>query len=301
MLNIINDINLIDPRTESHYRFHTQLDPSQYPQVHDFYEIVLVTYRNLNLQICGNRFTLQPGGMALIRPGDIHSKSGKDNAHINLAFPSATIDALFDYLCNEKERDGLKQLPYVPPVQLSRPELLNIQEKMQLLNTIPPNECEKIRTTLRSILFDVVTHYFLPSLHSNHIHQSIPQWLASALTLWQTGEHRSEGLDFFCEHTGYSKEHICRTFKRCFDMAPTVYLNRQRLNYAINLLLHSDYSVTDIAYESGFCSPSRFYHTFRNTYGISPKQFCSQYHPSFAHYQIVLTAAQVIWSTADNA
>ena len=204
MLNIINDINLIDPRTESHYRFHTQLDPSQYPQVHDFYEIVLVTYRNLNLQICGNRFTLQPGGMALIRPGDIHSKSGKDNAHINLAFPSATIDALFDYLCNEKERDGLKQLPYVPPVQLSRPELLNIQEKMQLLNTIPPNECEKIRTTLRSILFDVVTHYFLPSLHSNHIHQSIPQWLASALTLWQTGEHRSEGLDFFCEHTGYS-------------------------------------------------------------------------------------------------
>ena len=62
MLNIINDINLIDPRTESHYRFHTQLDPSQYPQVHDFYEIVLVTYRNLNLQICGTVSPCSPEG-----------------------------------------------------------------------------------------------------------------------------------------------------------------------------------------------------------------------------------------------
>lgn len=280
MLHTINNVKLIDDRTESHYRFHTQLDLSQYPQVHDFYEIVLVTCGSLNLQLCENRFSLHPGGMALIRPGDTHSKSGRDSAHINLAFPSATIDALFHYLCNEKELEDLKKLPFVPPVQLSKLELLAMQEKMQLLNTIPATEYEKIRTILRRILFDVTTHYFLSSLPSNQIYQSIPQWLAASLTLWQTADNRCQGLDFFCDHTGYSKEHICRTFKRCFGMAPTAYLNKQRLNYAINLLLHTDYTVTVIAYESGFSSPSRFYHTFHETYGISPKQFYAQYNPS---------------------
>ena len=43
MLHVINNVRLIDARTEAHYRIHTQIDSSQYPQVHDFYEFVLVT------------------------------------------------------------------------------------------------------------------------------------------------------------------------------------------------------------------------------------------------------------------
>ena len=37
MLYQVNATGTIDPRIEMHYRFHQKIDPSQYPQVHDFY------------------------------------------------------------------------------------------------------------------------------------------------------------------------------------------------------------------------------------------------------------------------
>lgn len=277
MLHIVNDAKLINHYTETHYRFYTQIDLSQYPQVHDFYEIVLVTDGVLKLTLCGKSFVLQSGQIALIRPGDIHSKAGEESAHINLAFPSSAIEALFYYLCDPKGEMRLQDMTVVPPVQLGQLEFLALQEKMQWLNMIPVNEGERIRTILRHLLFDVVTRYFLPPQEDSAFHQTVPSWLASALTLWQSGEHRSEGLDFLCIASGRSKEHICRTFKQCFGVTPSTYLNRQRLNYAVNLLLHSDYSVTDIGYESGFGSSGRFYHVFHEVYGTSPKKFLQQY------------------------
>lgn len=276
MLHIINNIQLIDNQTETHYRFHTQLDLSQYPQVHDFYEIVLVTSGTLSLTLCKTPFSLSTGSMAFIRPGDIHSKSGHNCSHINLAFPPSVVDALFKYLCDDSHYETIKLLPYVPPIHLGQSELFSLKNRMIQLNIIPSSEYQKIRTNLRRILFEVITLHFLPSIEPNHSNNRCPSWLSQALTRWNSDEHRGEGLDFFCNMTGYSKEHICRTFKRCLGLTPTAYLNEQRLNYAVNLLIHTDYSITDISYESGFASPSRFYQLFHKAYGVSPKNFLQQ-------------------------
>ena len=43
MLYKVNAIGTIDPKSEMHYRFHQKIDSSIYPQVHDFYEISLIT------------------------------------------------------------------------------------------------------------------------------------------------------------------------------------------------------------------------------------------------------------------
>ena len=276
MVHIVNDIQLIDHRTEAHYRFHTQVDPSLYPQVHDFYEIVLVTGGLLQLTVSGRRFDLSAGEMALIRPGDVHAKAGTDSSHINLAFPSGTVDALFSYLCDADTRQRLLEAEVLPPVRLGQPEFLVLLETMQQLNAIPAQDLAQVRTALREILFEVMTRWFLPGQRSPGFRRALPPWLADALALWQSAGHRSEGLDFFCRVSGRSKEHICRTFRRCFGMAPSAYLNRRRLDYAVNLLLHSDYSVTEVGYAAGFGSASRFYHVFRSVYGIPPKKFLQE-------------------------
>ena len=181
-----------------------------------------------------------------------------------------------EYLCDDSHYQTMKQLPYIPPIHLGQSELFSLKNRMMQLNIIPSSEYQKIRTNLRRILFEVITLHFLPSISPNHDTIQCPSWLSQALTRWNSDEHRSEGLDFFCNMTGYSKEHICRTFKRCLGLTPTAYLNEQRLNYAVNLLLHTDYSITDISYESGFTSPSRFYQLFHKTYGVSPKNFLQQ-------------------------
>lgn len=279
MLHFIRDDHLFENNSETHYRYHTQLDASQYPQIHNFYEITAVTSGILHMHLCGQKLTLHTGQLILIRPGDIHSKSGEHTEHINLAFPSHTVDALFQYLNNDTAKERLLSSPVPPgPFCLDSRQFQNLTQKLQYLNTINYKNGKTMRTFLRMILFEIMSDYIIPSFlpvfpSATPIQSQCPEWLTDAIKIWQTSEHRQEGLDFFCQYTGLTKEYICRTFKRCFNQTATSYLNQQRLNYAVNLLLHSDYSITDIAYDSGFKSLSRFYHIFNQTHGISPKQF----------------------------
>lgn len=276
MLRFINGEHLFDPNGETHYRFHTQIDLSQYPQYHDFYEVVLVTSGILRMGLCGRRFLLQPGSLALIRPGDIHTKSGSDCSHINLAFPTAAVDALFEYLCDEKIKRQMLEAAFIPPAFLTQESARILTEKIQRLNTAHTGDWKQTRTFLRGVLFDIITCHVFPLFYTQPGRQDLPDWLTDSLNAWQSPQNRQESLEFFCNYTGHTKEHICRTFKRFLGQSPTVYLNQQRLNYAVNLLLHSDYPMIDVAYESGFKSASRFYHLFRDAYGISPKQFVAQ-------------------------
>ena len=50
-LHHINAKDVFKEKNEAHYRFHEHIDPDQYPQVHDFYELVLVMSGRLELLV----------------------------------------------------------------------------------------------------------------------------------------------------------------------------------------------------------------------------------------------------------
>ncbi|MEM6804325.1 MAG: helix-turn-helix transcriptional regulator [Bacteroidota bacterium] len=50
-------------------------------------------------------------------------------------------------------------------------------------------------------------------------------------------------------------------------------MNGLRLKKAKELLLISDLSISEIAYETGHTDPSYFSKTFKSKYGLSPKEF----------------------------
>lgn len=56
-------------------------------------------------------------------------------------------------------------------------------------------------------------------------------------------------------------------------MTPSAFINGRKLNYAVNLLMHSDLEIIDIIFESGFQSVNYFYHLFKKEYGMSPLQY----------------------------
>jgi AraC-like DNA-binding protein len=62
-------------------------------------------------------------------------------------------------------------------------------------------------------------------------------------------------------------------FRRHLDTTPTEYLRRVRLDHAHRQLVAADprhESVTDVAYQWGFPSPSRFAAAYRRAYGVTP-------------------------------
>lgn len=62
-------------------------------------------------------------------------------------------------------------------------------------------------------------------------------------------------------------------FKKYLRETPMTYIAKLRLRKSLAALLDSDKSITDIAYEYGFCGASYYCETFQKYYGTSPLKY----------------------------
>ena len=73
-------------------------------------------------------------------------------------------------------------------------------------------------------------------------------------------------------HLHITKNHLIKLFKKELKQTPNQYILELRLIYARYLLLHGDESVQEIAYSSGFNTPSYFTKRFFARFGIHPNE-----------------------------
>ncbi len=88
-------------------------------------------------------------------------------------------------------------------------------------------------------------------------------------------EHYAENLriETIARKTCISRSEVFRCFQKYTGQNPIGYLNEYRLSHAVNLLLETDKTVTQIALECGFSSSSYFGKIFKSKYAISPARF----------------------------
>ena len=72
---------------------------------------------------------------------------------------------------------------------------------------------------------------------------------------------------------GMSRSQLHRKVKAVLDTTPALYIRRLRLDKARELLKNSPKSISEIAFETGFSSPSYFTYSFTETYGLSPSEY----------------------------
>jgi AraC-like DNA-binding protein/mannose-6-phosphate isomerase-like protein (cupin superfamily) len=70
-----------------------------------------------------------------------------------------------------------------------------------------------------------------------------------------------------------SPSHFCRIFKKQTSSTPIEYLNNLRMEKAKTLLLHSNFTLTEIADKVGFSSIHYFSRCFKKLRGISPLSY----------------------------
>lgn len=88
-------------------------------------------------------------------------------------------------------------------------------------------------------------------------------------------EHLDEPLsvDALARRVHMSASHFSKVFKRETGFSPYEYVLTARLNKAKDLLQNTDFSVFDIALETGFNSESNFICFFTDHVGVSPGRF----------------------------
>jgi AraC family transcriptional regulator len=100
--------------------------------------------------------------------------------------------------------------------------------------------------------------------------------LHQAIEFMEAHLDQSFTLAQLADALGMSLYHFCRQFKQSTGVAPHQYITRRRIEQAKQLLCYSQLSITDIALQVGFATPSAFTRLFHRITGTTPKGYRNQ-------------------------
>jgi len=91
-----------------------------------------------------------------------------------------------------------------------------------------------------------------------------------SLRLLDEGLAQGIQLDAVARDAGLSRPHFFKLFRENTGLTPGLYANTMRVERALNRLMDSHASITDIGFELGFSSQSHFTHFFSSHVGVAP-------------------------------
>lgn len=267
--------NLIDPEIEGHFAFFSFVEQiSTREHRHDFFEIFLITRGSINHHINNTTVLLDGGSLVFIRPDDVHfyQPDGDQNCElINLAFLRETFSDLSGYLGLREKEASLVKSALPPMVKLTAPETAQISTRMKDWGRLIYHDGERSRLTLRALLAQLISTFFIVRVEDYP--EDTPWWLVNLCQQMRQKTHVVEGREALIRLASRSPEHIGRVFKMYLGVTPSQFINNLRLDYASDLLLHTDQTVTDICFDVGFENLSYFYRLFKARWDCSPQQF----------------------------
>lgn len=236
---------------------------NNYPShLHGHIEIIYVISGLIEVTIGEETKQLTKNHMAIVFPNVIHRYETPSESQIILLI----FDANF---VNDYSFELLKKRPNSAFVdnELISTELLPYIEE---LIASPPNTDSRIKKGfLYIILGNILTTLTLDKLQlPNDID------LNQQLLLY-IDQHFTEDitLNSLAHQFGVSKFYISHIFSDKLKISFTTYLNALRIKKAQHLLLSTNDSVTEIAYNSGFTSLRTFFRIFQKVSMMTPKDF----------------------------
>lgn len=88
-------------------------------------------------------------------------------------------------------------------------------------------------------------------------------------------DHLSENitLDTLADRVHFNKSYFVKRFKLLLGETPIKYLNNIRIERSKQLLVQTEFSISEIAYKTGFPSTHYFSRLFRRSEGITPTEY----------------------------
>ncbi len=80
-------------------------------------------------------------------------------------------------------------------------------------------------------------------------------------------------VESICQCLGISRMQLHRQLKKKASCSITTYIRNYRLQKAQHLLMQSQFSITQVAFEVGFRDANYFTRSFKMFYGLSPSEF----------------------------
>ena len=230
---------------------------------HDYYEYTLVLTGRYYQEINGKRVLLESGDFVFIPIGSHHQ-----------SFYSFGATRIF----NVGIKKSFFEKHYSP---LLPPDLVASQVYSVKNSFIRYIESVIASLNFRETEFDefieLVTFYTMNRLRhyrEEPEQDSVPVWLKNTVEEMHDNLKFGEGaLEQMVCLSGKTQEYLTRATQRYYSKTPMQLINDIRINFAKKQLEITNYSVTDIAYESGYSSPSLFIKTFKKLTSFTPNSY----------------------------
>lgn len=85
--------------------------------------------------------------------------------------------------------------------------------------------------------------------------------------------YKQISLDEIAVHLNLSSSYLSKFIKQCFGTGFSQLVNETRLQYAVDDLINTDMSISQIALENGFASFSSFNRVFKNEFNLTPTEY----------------------------
>lgn len=206
-----------------------------------------------------------------IKPGDAWILSTDDSHQLNLDKGMKSINIALDPdILHEKLR---KHLSMFHPLHctfnkeesrgfLEKVEILwHEQETQELLSRV------KAVSVVNDMLVDIARK---SSTETIPVHNSLVNDMANYL---QSNYKNNISLTELAHIFSFTPNYCGHLFKQMTGITFNDYLNNLRVKHACKLLLSSNLSIREIAFDSGFNSLEYFYTTFKKFYGITPAKY----------------------------
>ena len=241
-------------------------------ELHKEFEMIYVRDGKAKITVNRNSFVAEKGDLIFVSPYSLHSVETIPNeifSHICFCFDLAMLP---DTKLSEKLIDGVIYIAnHIKSTSVHKEKLLHMFEG---INEAMTSSLPYWELTVQGNLNLMFSYIMQNSLISDDaLHTESKDFCIKVSKVLK--EHYQEKLtsSIIADELNLHQGYFCRVFKKNFAMCFSDYLNMYRLEKAKALLLKSDISVTDVAYEVGYDNPSYFTKIFRIQNGVSPRKF----------------------------
>ncbi|HKS38709.1 MAG TPA: AraC family transcriptional regulator [Verrucomicrobiae bacterium] len=173
----------------------------------------------------------------------------------------------------EPRRRAVSPGRFAERLRLSADELLYVASPISILRAEFEGRADGRRAIIKSTFVWLVA--YLSRLYATRNHDHRTPLLRMTNVVSHIGKHFREPLavDELARIAHLSASQFQRNFKRTYNTTPVHFINQMRILEACEMLEDPNRDITEIAFETGFCSSSFFATQFKRYMGESPSQF----------------------------
>lgn len=253
------------------------------PHQHDFFELFFLLDDNIDDIVEGMRYSLSPGSVMLVAPGQLHRP--------DVPGPARSVDRFVLWISTQYVRsitDALPRLHYALWGDMTGRNLIqldgeNAAEMRQLLFALH-REDARPGADSAALSRSIIAQLLIYCARSIASRTDIAPHKAELRyrEIMRVYEHivanlpdRNLSVSALAERFFMDKNTLTRQFKRQVGMTPGECIRRHRLE-AVRRQIRLGAPMQQACAECGFSDYSAFYRAFRQAYGISPRDYAAQ-------------------------